>query len=376
MVLVLAVHTVEEVSARIPFCMMVLNDVLSRQQSSVPPGLDYRFLVPTSGTVSVSLWDASDVETLKVWLDETLSEYCSTECFEVVEEFAQGISVELARQRTAQSVSQKTGAAAASVGEKAQEALSATAAKAKEAGQKVGQKFDEIDQKLKIKEKTTKVGSTVGTTTRNVVGKAGNLALQTKDRAMQNKVVASSVMQIGSGVKVGMKAAGSGLSFLTKKLGELGDTVIKSVQELDAEEKQEREQEASDEMLKQALEEEEPQEAEKKPEEYFAGFDDDGEEAKEPEQPAQEPEPQKDQEEPEREEVREEPEREEVQEEPEKEEVQEEPEKEEEKVVVKDEREAKKEAMMEAMMQAIKDDSPKTEDPQPTSTTETPQEES
>ena len=83
MVLVLAVHTVEEVSARIPFCMMVL----SRQVPSVPPGIQSRFLIPTSGTKSVSLWDASDVETLKAWLDETLSEYCVTECYEAVEEF-------------------------------------------------------------------------------------------------------------------------------------------------------------------------------------------------------------------------------------------------------------------------------------------------
>lgn len=149
MVLALAVHTVEEVSARIPFCMMVLNEVLGRQttSSSVPPGLHNRFLIPTSGTVSISVWDAPDLETLKQWLDETLSEYCETECYEAVEEFLQGIAVELARGRVSESVSQKTGAAAATVGEKAQVALNATAAKAREAGQKVGQRFDEIDQK-------------------------------------------------------------------------------------------------------------------------------------------------------------------------------------------------------------------------------------
>ena len=148
MVLALAVHTVEEVSARIPFCMMVLNEVLGRQTtSSVPPGLHNRFLIPTSGTVSISVRDAPDLETPKQRLDETLSEYCETECYEAVEEFSQGIAVELARGRVSESVSQKTGAAAATVGEKAQVALNATAAKAREAGQKVGQRFDEIDQK-------------------------------------------------------------------------------------------------------------------------------------------------------------------------------------------------------------------------------------
>ncbi len=128
--------------------MMVLNDVLSRHgQDSVPAGLKSRFLIPTSGTVSVSLWDASDVATLQAWLDETLSEYCVTECFEAVEEFSQGLAVELARMRVSENVSEKTGAAAASVGEKASVALSVTAAKAKEAGQKVGARFDELDQK-------------------------------------------------------------------------------------------------------------------------------------------------------------------------------------------------------------------------------------
>ena len=143
--LVLAVHTVEEVSARIPFCMMVLNDLLSRQ--AVAPGLKSRLLIPTSGTVSVSLWDAPDIQTLQAWLDETLSEYCKTECFEAVEEFSQGLAVELARLRVSENVSAKTGAAAATVGEKAQIALTATAAKAKEAGQKIGQRFDEVDQR-------------------------------------------------------------------------------------------------------------------------------------------------------------------------------------------------------------------------------------
>lgn len=75
--LILAVHNVEEVSARIPFCMMVLNDVLSRQ--AVLPGLKARFLIPTSGTTSVSVWDATDIPTLQTWLDETLSEYCTTQ---------------------------------------------------------------------------------------------------------------------------------------------------------------------------------------------------------------------------------------------------------------------------------------------------------
>ena len=138
-----------------------------------------------------------------------------------------------------------------------------------------------------MKEKTAKVGTTVGSTTRSVVGKAGNLAQQTKDRAMQNKVVASGVQQIGSGVKVGTKAIGSGLSFLTSKIAQLGDTVIKSVQELDAEEKRERAaDEMREEMLKEALEEAESdgnggggeEGPEKKEEEYFAGFDDDDDE--------------------------------------------------------------------------------------------------
>ena len=287
--LVLAVHTVQEVSARIPFCMMVLNDVLSRQ--TVPPGLKCRFLIPTSGTVSVSLWDANDIETLQAWLDEALSEYCVTACYEAVEEFSQGLAVELARLRVSENVSAKTGAAAATVGEKAQIALNVTAAKAKEAGQKIGQRFDQVDQRLKIKEKTThtlskakETTAQVGTSTKTALGKVGQAAIQTKDRAMQNKVVASSVQQIGSGVNVVKQGVGSGLSFMSRALSQLGDTVIKSVQEMDNTKDDAEEVVGSEEALKMALDEE-PEET---PPAYFEGF---GEEkpAEEPVAPAQAP---------------------------------------------------------------------------------------
>eukprot|EP00213_Chloropicon_mariensis_P005113 CAMPEP_0197472196 /NCGR_PEP_ID=MMETSP1309-20131121/3383_1 /TAXON_ID=464262 /ORGANISM="Genus nov. species nov., Strain RCC998" /LENGTH=317 /DNA_ID=CAMNT_0043010585 /DNA_START=95 /DNA_END=1044 /DNA_ORIENTATION=+ len=247
---------------------MVLNDVLSRQ--AVLPGLKARFLIPTSGTTSVSVWDATDIPTLQTWLDETLSEYCTTQCFEAVEEFSHGLSVELARLRVSENVSAQTGKAAATVGEKAQIAITATAAKAKEAGQKVGQRFEELDQKLKIKEKTSQTYSKakettiqVGSTTKTALGKVGQAAMQTKDRAMQNKVVAGGVSRIGSGI-----------SFMSRALSQLGDTVIKSVQEMDKADPEEGAAIQNEKMLKEALDEAEQQEEEKK-EEFFAGFDDD-----------------------------------------------------------------------------------------------------
>ena len=87
--------------------------------------------------------------------------------------------------------------------------------------------------------------------------------MQTKDRAMQNKVVAGGVSRIGSGI-----------SFMSRALSQLGDTVIKSVQEMDKADPEEGAAIQNEKMLKEALDEAEQQEEEKK-EEFFAGFDDD-----------------------------------------------------------------------------------------------------
>ena len=261
--LVLAVHEVDQVSARIPMSMLVLSKALD----SAPPWLKSRFLIPTSGTVSVSMWDATDCETLQSWLDETLSEYCKTSCFEAVEEFSQGLSVELARLRVSENVSQKTGAAAATVGEKAGAALSVTATTTRTAlgkvGQAVGSRLNEIGQNpqvSKIKEKT----GVAATTTRTALGKVGMAAAQTRDRAMKNKAVASGVQQINSGVR-------TGFSFVRNAF----DAVVKSVQEIDEEDK--KPEPTEEEMLNQALEEQEEEDAaaklKKEAEEYFAGFD-------------------------------------------------------------------------------------------------------
>eukprot|EP00216_Chloropicon_sp_CCMP2111_P003636 CAMPEP_0198242968 /NCGR_PEP_ID=MMETSP1446-20131203/23033_1 /TAXON_ID=1461542 ORGANISM="Unidentified sp, Strain CCMP2111" /NCGR_SAMPLE_ID=MMETSP1446 /ASSEMBLY_ACC=CAM_ASM_001112 /LENGTH=348 /DNA_ID=CAMNT_0043926647 /DNA_START=234 /DNA_END=1280 /DNA_ORIENTATION=+ len=198
-------------------------------------GLKPRVLIPTSGTRSVSLWDAPDVATLKAWLDENLSEYCTNECFEVVEDFCQGIAVELARVRVSETM-----------GEKASTALSATTSAASNKLGKgiegVGKGLEGIDQKLKIKEKAKATGTAVKQTgtvvkerTKHALDKVGKAATDARERAMSNEVVATGVQKLGSGVSVGIKAAGSGLSYVTRALGHIGDTVMKSVQELDQE---------------------------------------------------------------------------------------------------------------------------------------------
>lgn len=220
--LVLAVHSYE-VSARIPFALMVLSDIESRD--AIPPGLKMRLTIPTAGEKSVSLWDAPDVATLQGWLDETLSEYCTTECFEAVEDFAQGIAVELARVRVSETVAAKTGAAAATVGEKAADALSATAARAQVATKKVGQSISAMDQRLRL---TEKASASYGRA-RETVGKAaqgvGKAAAAGREKAMKNDYVAATSAAAGKGLSTGLRWLSAGVQAI-------GDTVVRAAQEI------------------------------------------------------------------------------------------------------------------------------------------------
>lgn len=81
MVLLLAVHTVEQVTAKVPLSMIILNDFIKRR--SLPLGLKCRMVMPTSGEISVSLWEAADMQSLSLWLDENLVQDCASQVFEV-----------------------------------------------------------------------------------------------------------------------------------------------------------------------------------------------------------------------------------------------------------------------------------------------------
>ena len=79
--LVLAVHTVNTVTAKVAFGIIMLQDHITNKK--VPVEFKCRQLIPTSGSRSVSLWDVDDPEALLVWLAENINVDCAHEVFEV-----------------------------------------------------------------------------------------------------------------------------------------------------------------------------------------------------------------------------------------------------------------------------------------------------
>eukprot|EP00798_Chlamydomonas_sp_ICE-L_P014214 gene14214-20184_t len=98
---VMAVHTMEVETARVPLAMIMLSDHFKRR--SLPPHLHLRVMAP-SGKVCISMWDAPSCEAVQDWLDENLSmdPGCTSTCHEVEEGFSIGLSLELARVRAAE----------------------------------------------------------------------------------------------------------------------------------------------------------------------------------------------------------------------------------------------------------------------------------
>ena len=189
------------------------------------------------------MWDAPDLMTLHSWVEENLSEYCASECFQIVEEHSYGIQMELAKARVSENVGSKASAAAASVQERAREAMSHTAAKAKEARAASQKQFSKMDEKFKMTERAqvadgkAKKGECMtggrsratgppgfrGADWRSralaaVFGKVGQSAKRASETAMKNEAVAKGVKTMGAGLS-------KGFASLTKAFSQLGDTV-------------------------------------------------------------------------------------------------------------------------------------------------------
>ncbi|PSC73396.1 hypothetical protein C2E20_3292 isoform A [Micractinium conductrix] len=209
MPLVLAVHAVPTPSANVPFAVILLQDAISNQR--VPAGLKCRQLVPSSGSMSSSLWDVSDPEELKQWLDETINVDVNHEIFEVQEEFAIGLG-EVMRARAAEKVMGGT----KDVAEKTGRAIGAAATT-------VGQQAIEIDHKLRISERATAAStaikeSAVGRSTSAAFTKVGAaLGVGTKKVLENEKVHTATEAVSGS-----FKKLGASLSSLTGRRGSIG----------------------------------------------------------------------------------------------------------------------------------------------------------
>lgn len=79
--LFLAVHSVAEITAKVSFVTILLQDLV--KSKNLPPKYKCRHIFPTTGKITVSLWDGPDQEELLQWLKENANADCEHEVFEV-----------------------------------------------------------------------------------------------------------------------------------------------------------------------------------------------------------------------------------------------------------------------------------------------------
>jgi hypothetical protein len=116
----LAVHTVENVSARVPFSIILLMDAAKRR--AIPDGVGrVRMIIPSDGRESVSLWDAAAAAPLQAWLSSNLGPDAIVQVYGVEEDFCVGVSLELARARAAERTQRAAERAGAAVAQRVQE---------------------------------------------------------------------------------------------------------------------------------------------------------------------------------------------------------------------------------------------------------------
>mmetsp|Transcript_41293 Transcript_41293/g.106924 ORF Transcript_41293/g.106924 Transcript_41293/m.106924 type:complete len:270 (+) Transcript_41293:493-1302(+) len=111
-------------------------------------------------------------------------------------------------------------------------AASKVGQKATEYGGAASRKFGELDQKYKLSDHTTKTIEI----TREKASEAGQAIGKYTEKAMQNQRVAKTVAGVGSVSSAAWKQVGKGFGFLSKKIGEISDTVSTSVQEYNSSE--------------------------------------------------------------------------------------------------------------------------------------------
>ncbi|KAF6261745.1 hypothetical protein COO60DRAFT_734763 [Scenedesmus sp. NREL 46B-D3] len=146
--LVLAVHTVEAATAKVPFALILLLDFAKRK--ATPPGCKCRMVVPSDGITSVSMWDTVDPAGLQEWLTENLGSDCRTELHEVQEDFTWGLSLELARMRATEKVTDGSMKTIGALGERTSRAAEVVAAGLTTAVGSTQQKLEAWDQRTGV----------------------------------------------------------------------------------------------------------------------------------------------------------------------------------------------------------------------------------
>lgn len=144
-------------------------------------------MLPTSGTINCSLWDASSADDLLAWLQENLDIECTHEVFEVLEDFALGLPRDLARLRAAEAMSQGT----RDMGTKAREATVAAAAT-------VQAQVQELDSRYHVSEQASTLTKAAMQNAAAALAKVQLFARNASQRAMENERVAATVTTLDS----------------------------------------------------------------------------------------------------------------------------------------------------------------------------------
>lgn len=194
---VLVVHTITDVTAKVPFAMMVLQDAIKTK--AIPQHLKVSQLLPTSGARSSSLWEGTSVEEVETFVNSLLSEWCINECFVVVEENAYGLHFEKAVAATKEGVGK---------------VVASTTAAATTAAVVVGAQWNQMDERFQIKEKAAVGWGKVV----DVASKAKENADVAGSKAMENPTVSNAVNSVSNA-----------WSFLRTKTTEVATNVNKTV---------------------------------------------------------------------------------------------------------------------------------------------------
>ena len=202
--LILAVHTVNAVTAKVAFSTLLLQDFIINKK--LPDEFKCRMLCPTSGSSSTSLWDVSDPELLLTWLKDNINVDCEHQVFEVQEDFGIGMG-EVARSRAADRISKDVAKAMGA-------AATATV-----------NSVQDIDTKLRISERAGNAveavrDSAVMQSTTAALTKAGSSVRSATTKVFEQPAVANATEAVGSG----FRKLGASLSSLSSKVISRGDT--------------------------------------------------------------------------------------------------------------------------------------------------------
>ena len=195
--LFLVTHTIPEVTAKVPFAIMMLTDAMASKK--IPGHLKCRQIVPTASTVSTSLWEAPDAAALLEYVDATMGEFATSQAFPVVPEYLHGVALDLGKSHIAENINTAAATAAAAAASTASTAATAASAK-----------LAELDAKYKLAEKaketTTKIKETTSKLKEDVAQRA------------QTAFAEGTLL-------------GQGWGFLTKTAASVGERVTAAVRE-------------------------------------------------------------------------------------------------------------------------------------------------